>query len=322
MSELQALEFRELSYSYRSQWTFKRKASLCDISFTVSAGEAFGYVGHNGAGKTTTIKCLLSLLRPTKGKIAIFGTDSRELVARRSVGYLPEQPYFYDYVSVRELLEFYGVLAGVPSQEVKCAVRHSLELVHFDASLDRSLRTLSKGQLQRVAMAQALLNRPRLLILDEPFSGLDPLGRKQFSDLLLGLKREGTTIFMSSHILKDVEFICDRVAIVRQGVMQGVFDLHQREGCLTGTYEMIVRGCDQKAEKLMQLADHHQQDECFLRLIFADRDIATEALRSAISEDLRIESFQFVHEGLEELFLRLAQTPVANENGKGGACGE
>ncbi len=300
-----AIEIENLSYRYRSDWLISTIIGLKSLTLTVFEGESFGFLGHNGAGKTTTIKCLLNLIKPVSGSVKIFGADSREVDARKSVGYLPEQPYFYDHLTVNEMMEMYAALAGVPRDLRASRIKEALDLVKVSARSKAPMRSLSKGLVQRAAMAQAIVHHPRLLVLDEPFSGLDPIGRREFSELLLHLKSKGTTIFMSSHILKDVEFLCERVSILRQGVLQGVFKLDELPVLLPGRYELVLDKSTAIEDLALQGKPDVNDQGKFLRLVFEDQAHAEEALARAIETGCRVESFQFVHGGLEELFVRL-----------------
>jgi ABC-2 type transport system ATP-binding protein len=211
------LELEKVYKSYSLGFIPKKKQVLKGISFSVNEGEIFGYLGPNGAGKTTTIKCLLNLIFPDAGKITIFGEDSLKPQARQKVGFLPENPYFYDYLSGREFLAFYADLLGIHGKVKGEKIGHLLKLVGMEQAADLQLRKYSRGMLQRIGLAQALLNDPALVILDEPMGGLDPIGRKEFRDIIVNLKKEGKTVFLSSHILQDIEMICDRVAIILAG---------------------------------------------------------------------------------------------------------
>lgn len=187
------------------------------LSLAIRQGEILGFLGTNGAGKTTTIKMLLGFFRPDEGRVTVQGGDPCEPAARRKIGYMPETAYYYPYLNVRELLSFYGGLCGMPKSAIR---KRSEELIARVGLLDagnRLLRTYSKGMLQRAGIAQALLHDPDLLILDEPFTGLDPLARIHFRDLILELRQQGKTVFFSSHELSEAELICDRVAILKQG---------------------------------------------------------------------------------------------------------
>jgi ABC-2 type transport system ATP-binding protein len=189
------------------------------LSLSVKQGEILGFLGTNGAGKTTTIKMLLGFFRPDAGRLAVRDGDPCEPAARRSIGYMPETAYYYPYLNVRELLAFYGGLCGMPKPLVRSRSEELIERVGLAEAGSRLLRHYSKGMLQRAGIAQALLHDPSLLILDEPFTGLDPLGRIQFRDLILDLRRQGKTVFFSSHELSEAELICDRVAILKQGAL-------------------------------------------------------------------------------------------------------
>jgi ABC-2 type transport system ATP-binding protein len=207
----------EVVKDFRPGFGIRRKRVLHGISFDVREGEIFGFVGPNGAGKTTLLKVLMGLIRATSGRAEILGRDVRETEFRRHVGFLPENPYFYDYLSGRETIDFYARLCGVPGSERPERVRRLLEWVGLGPAADARLRTYSKGMQQRVGIAQALVHDPKVVFLDEPMSGLDPIGRKEIRDLVLRLRSEGKTVFMNTHILSDVEMLCDRVAIIVQG---------------------------------------------------------------------------------------------------------
>ena len=211
---------------FRPGLGLRRKRVLHGISFCVRDGEIFGFVGPNGAGKTTTLKILMGLIRPTAGRAEILGHDVRETAFRREVGFLPENPYFYEYLTGREILDFYARLSGVAHAGRAARVASLLEQVGLAHAADARLRTYSKGMLQRVGIAQALVHEPSVVFLDEPMSGLDPIGRKEIRDLILRLRGEGKTIFMNTHILSDVELVCDRVAIIARGriVHEGAMD--------------------------------------------------------------------------------------------------
>lgn len=212
-----ALELEKVYKSYKLGFIPKKKQVLKGVSFYVNEGEIFGYLGPNGAGKTTTIKCILNLIFPDAGRITIFGEDSLKPKARQRVGFLPENPYFYDYLTGREFLAFYADLLGIHGRVKEEKIGYLLKLVGMERAADLQLRKYSRGMLQRIGLAQALLNDPVLVVLDEPMGGLDPIGRKEFRDIIVNLKKEGKTVFLSSHILQDIEMICDRVAIILAG---------------------------------------------------------------------------------------------------------
>ena len=197
--------------------TFGPVTAVDGLSLTLKPGEVLGFLGSNGAGKTTTIKMLLGLLRPTAGRISVFGGDPADPQTRRRVGYMPETAYYYPYLNARELLAFYGRLCGLDGRTVRERTDRLLEEVELAEAAKRPLKTYSKGMLQRAGIAQALLADPDLLVLDEPFTGLDPLARIRFRRLLQRLRDEGKSIFFSSHELGETELLCDRVAIMKKG---------------------------------------------------------------------------------------------------------
>jgi ABC-2 type transport system ATP-binding protein len=309
-----AIQIENLSYFYKSHWCWKKFQGLKDLSLTIAEGESFGFLGHNGAGKTTAIKCMLGLTRPASGSIKIFGQDSRTLASRSAVGYVPEQPYFYDHLTVNEIMRLYAALAGVPRPKINPAVEEALARIRLESKARVRMRSLSRGLMQRVAVAQAIVAKPRLLILDEPFSGLDPIGRKELADLLFNLKRAGTTIFMSSHILSDVEFLCERVSIMSHGQLKGVFALKDVPSLISGHYELVIRDFKSVEQELTAMSQEAAAQDVFLRLVFRDKARAEQALARAIQAGAGVESFQFVHGGLEELFVRLVKF---EEAGKG-----
>jgi ABC-2 type transport system ATP-binding protein len=218
MSEGRSIvEVRDLVKDVRPGFGLRRKRILHGISLDVREGDIFGFIGPNGAGKTTTLKVLMGLIRPSSGHARILGHDVRETAFRRHVGFLPENPYFYDFLTGREFLRFYARVSGVSRAQREGRIAELLDWVGLSAAAEQRLRTYSKGMLQRVGIAQALVHDPQVVFLDEPMSGLDPIGRKEIRDLILRLHAEGKTVFMNTHILSDVELLCHRVAIIVQG---------------------------------------------------------------------------------------------------------
>lgn len=212
------IEVQDLKKIYKIGFWRKSVPALRGVSFNVNEGDLFGFIGPNGAGKSTVIKILLGLLKADSGSATLMGHAAGVPMGRSQVGFLPEQPYFYDYLTGREFLTFYGRLSGLTWREMRTRVDEVSELVSMNADvLSRKLRTYSKGMLQRIGLAQALLAKPKLVILDEPMSGLDPLGRRDVRNILKGLHSNGVTVFYSSHVLSDVEAICTRMAMVIEG---------------------------------------------------------------------------------------------------------
>ncbi len=300
-----ALEIKGLSYVYKSNWLGRGFLALKDLSLEVAEGESFAFLGHNGAGKTTAIKCVLGLTKPSKGLVRILGCDGRRTASRRQVGYLPEQPYFYDHLTVVEILNMYASLAGVAVKDRSRAVDRALSLVKLTPRRTSPLRALSKGLTQRVAMAQALIASPRLLILDEPFSGLDPIGRKEFRDLLSSLKKEGVTIFISSHILGDIECLCDRAAILSQGELKGVFSLKELNLATPSCYELLIESHPEVTVLSVPFDYQVTQEDDHLKLTVTKREQAESLLRAVLDNNLKVLSFHQVRGNLEDLFVQL-----------------
>jgi ABC-2 type transport system ATP-binding protein len=213
------LSVERLEKSYWGHLRLKRYRVLEGLSLSVSKGEIFGLLGQNGAGKTTTLKIILGLVFPDAGSVRLFGRRNTVVSVKERIGFLPENPYFYEYLTAREFLDYCGRLFGYSGYERERRVGSILERVGMKDRADVQLRKFSKGMLQRIGLAQALINDPDLVILDEPMSGLDPIGRREFRDIILSLRERGKTVFFSSHILSDAEALCDRVGIVKDGVI-------------------------------------------------------------------------------------------------------
>lgn len=216
------VELDGLVKAFRGHLGIGRHVAVDGLTLSVARGEIFGLLGPNGAGKTTTLKTMLGLLKPDRGNVRLLGRPPGDPEARARIGFLPENPYFYDYLTGREFLDFYGRLQGVRGSERARRVEAVLERVGLAGRADRPLRKFSKGMVQRLGLGQAILHDPDLVILDEPMSGLDPIGRREVRDLIQGLREAGKTVFFSSHILQDAEMICDRVAIVVEGRLRHV----------------------------------------------------------------------------------------------------
>jgi len=226
-----AIRCRSLRKVYRTGFLRRRHVALDGLDLEVPVGGIFGFIGHNGAGKTTTIKLLMGLARPTAGHGTLLGHRMGETSGLARVGYLPERPYFYDYLTAGEFLDFYARLFSMPAAVRRERAERLLKLVELEEWRDAQLRTFSKGMLQRIGVAQALINDPALVVLDEPMSGLDPSGRRLIRNLILQMRDQGRTVFFSSHILADVELICDRIGILVRGRLHytgGVAELLER----------------------------------------------------------------------------------------------
>lgn len=267
-----------LTKEFRLGFSRRRVLALDHLDLEVEEGEIFGFLGHNGAGKTTAIKLLLGLLAPTAGSAWILGRPLGDVAVKQWVGFLPESPYFYEYLTAEEFLTFYGQLFGLNGAALGKKVEGLLEMVSLGEARRLPLRKFSKGMLQRVGLAQALINDPRLVVLDEPMSGLDPIGRRDVRDIILRLRDQGKTIFFSSHILSDVEMMCDRVGILVRGRLKAVGAVDELVGATAvSAVEMVVEGLPdagiQEAvnrggkvvkrgdQVLVELADRHGVDD-------------------------------------------------------------
>jgi len=218
-----AIDIADLSKEYPFGFlNLKKRKSLEGLTMQVQAGEVFGFLGPNGAGKSTTIKLLMRLIFPTSGTARILGRSIEDVAMHQSVGYLPEQPYFYDYLTAAELLEYFARFHGLKGADRHERVQRMLKKVGLETAKKIQLRKYSKGMLQRAGLAQAILHDPEVVVLDEPMSGLDPLGRREVRDIILELKKEGRTVLFSTHILTDAEMLCDRVGVIVGGKLRGV----------------------------------------------------------------------------------------------------
>ncbi len=301
-----AIEICDLQKDYSvGFWRKRKKCALRPLRLSVAQGEIFGYLGPNGAGKTTTLKLLMGLLFPSGGSARILGLDSNDPRVKAQIGFLPEQPYFYDYLTASELLEYYAQLSGVAARERKRRATEMLARVGLADAGRTQLRKLSKGMLQRVGIAQAILHEPRVVFLDEPMSGLDPVGRREVRDLMLELRRSGTTIFFSTHILADAEALCDRVAILHQGELRGVGTVDELTSRTQGRVEVVWQGSS-AMEAMSRLAECHVTGETVRATVAeAELDRALESLRRAGG---RLISVTPVRATLEDFFIeRLAE---------------
>jgi ABC-2 type transport system ATP-binding protein len=226
MSDTHAVEIKNLVKEFQTSFRRQPIRAVADVSFTIAPGEVYGLIGPNGSGKSTTMKALLGLLAPTSGTCAIFGHDSSKVDSRREVGFLPENPYFYKHLSGEETIAFFGKLCGMRGAPLRKRIDELLDLVDLQDARKRRLGGYSKGMLQRIGLAQAIVQNPRLVILDEPTAGVDPIGSRQIRDLILKLKEDGTTVFLCSHLLEQVQEVCDHVGIINRGrlVKEGRLD--------------------------------------------------------------------------------------------------
>ncbi len=302
-----AIETFALSKVYRvGFWRKRDQLALRSLTLTVEQGEIFGYLGPNGAGKTTTLKLLMGLVFPSGGSARILGMDIGDPRMKAQIGYLPEQPYFYDYLTAGELLDYYAALSGLPVRERRRRVSELLSRVGLAEVERMQLRKFSKGMLQRVGIAQAIIHNPRVVFLDEPMSGLDPVGRREVRDLIQGLKDEGKTVFFSTHILADAETLCDRVAVLHRGELRGIGVIAELAVQMTGKVEVIFQGAADLAALQALDGEVHRAGET-ARVLLAEKklDAAIDVLRrhgahlvSVTPVRMTLEDYFVAHVGL------------------------
>jgi ABC-2 type transport system ATP-binding protein len=297
----------QLEKTFRQGFFMRRVQAVRGISFQVEEGEIFGFLGPNGAGKTTTIKMLTGLIRPTGGQASVFGHAVPSTVAMRDVGFLPENPYVYPYLTPREFVVLSARLSGLSGADLAGRVNACLERTGIAYAADRPVRRLSKGMLQRTGLAAAMVADPKLLVLDEPMSGLDPVGRKEVRDLILEEKQRGKTVFFSTHILSDVETLCDRVVILRQGevVVSGKVsellrsEVRRTDVTLESASESLERALTGEGLSVHRVAGH-------LVVEVEGSDNVARVLGSALSAGARVVEVVPRRETLEKLFMRRA----------------
>ena len=297
-----AIEIIGLEKTYHvGFWRSRAKRALHPFDLSVTEGEIFGFLGPNGAGKTTTLKLLMGLVFPTAGTARILGMGLDDPRMKAQIGFLPEQPYFYDHLTARELLTYYGQLSAVNSRELPAKVSAALEQVKLTESANIQLRKFSKGMLQRAGIAQAILHDPKVVFLDEPMSGLDPMGRREVRNLIEGLKAAGKTVFFSTHILSDAEALCDRVAILHQGELRGVGAVADLTASVHGNVEIVWHGTRIPPAINPLLKECHAAAET-MRVVVADssQDAVLDGLRR---EGLRLISVTPVRTSLEDYFV-------------------
>jgi ABC-2 type transport system ATP-binding protein len=307
---MSAIEILGLEKTYSvGFWRKRPKQALYPLQLAVEEGEIFGFLGPNGAGKTTTLKLLMGLVFPTAGSARILGRDWTDPEVKAQIGFLPEQPYFYDYLTAHELLEYYGELSGVPAKQRRHRVEQVLQQVGLRDVQGVQLRKFSKGMLQRVGIGQAILHDPKLVFFDEPMSGLDPMGRREVRDLMEQLKHDGKTVFFSTHILSDAEALCDRVAIIHKGELRGVGAVEDLTSSVEGKVEVIWQGTAVPASiKAMGAECHVSGDRVRAIVAETQQDAVIDALRR---ERIRLIAVTPVRTSLEAYFvekLRRAET--------------
>jgi ABC-2 type transport system ATP-binding protein len=311
-----AIEILDLEKTYQvGFWRKRPKLALRPLRLSIEEGEVFGFLGPNGAGKTTTLKLLMGLVSPTAGTARILGMAFDDPRVKAQIGFLPEQPYFYDYLTAQELLTYYAQLSGVPAAGRTQRVAAILERFGLADSARVQLRKYSKGMLQRVGLAQAILHDPKVVFLDEPMSGLDPLGRREVREMIQQMRNEGKTVFFSTHILSDAEALCDRVAIIYQGELRGVGTVAQLTSQTQRRVEIIFCAAG-VPEALASLGVEARVSGDMVNAVLDEekQDAALEILRR---EHIRLISLAPVRSSLEEYYV---QNMRPRENGKGAGA--
>jgi ABC-2 type transport system ATP-binding protein len=313
---MQAIEILDIEKTYQVGFWHKRpKIALRPLRLTIEQGEVFGFLGPNGAGKTTTLKLLMGLVSPTAGSARILGMDLDDPRVKAQIGFLPEQPYFYDHLTAIELLTYYAQLSGVPVKNRSSRVAAVIERVGLKTTSTMQLRKYSKGMLQRVGLAQAILHDPKVVFLDEPMSGLDPMGRREVRELIQELRSEGKTVFFSTHILSDAEALCDRVAVIHQGELRGVGEVSELTSQSQGKVEIIFCATT-VPEGLVALQPVTRLSGNMVIAVIAEpqQDAALEVLRG---DHIRLVSLTPVRSSLEEYYLQKLRP---KESGKGAGA--
>ena len=298
MTHQPAIILKNISKQYRVGFWGHKFTALDNLSLEVNQGEILGYLGPNGSGKTTTFKILLDLIRPDTGTISILGRPADRL-ARAHIGFLPENPYFYMYLTASEALRFQGQLKGMSRSAISQRIPQLLAMVGLDHVGKRALKKFSRGMLQRIGIAQALINDPDILLLDEPMSGLDPTGRKQMRNIILDCRSQGKTVIFSSHILSDVEIMCDRAAIIQKGRLREIVNVSEMLDSQIDHWEIVCENmADQK--KIAPYIVHKTDKQILLRV---DNEIEAKKLMTQIENDGgRIISFGPQRVNLEDYF--------------------
>ena len=301
------LEVESLRKTFVRGLLRRRTEALRGVSFAVDEGEIFGFLGPNGAGKTTTIKILMGLIHPSGGHARVLGTAAGDRRAKQRVGFLPENPYFYDYLTAHELLDMVGRLHGMTAAARRRRAATLVEQVGLAHAARRPLRSFSKGMLQRAGLAQALMGDPEVVVLDEPMSGLDPIGRKEVRDIIISLRAAGKTVFFSTHILSDATLLCDRVAILAGGTLRDTGPLGELLNPRVDAVELLYDGDDALAARVAAIDGEHTRTSEGRLAKLADLEHANRAARLVLEGGGRVLSLAPHRQSLEELFLQEAR---------------
>lgn len=290
------ITINNLFVDYKFHFWEEKKTLLKGITFEIKSGKTTGLIGRNGAGKTTIIKSIIKLIKPKSGEI-VYNLNPVDF--RYDLGYLPELPYFYDHLTVKETLVFFAKLFKWENAKVKTSVNDVIERLQLQPFINSRIKKISKGQQQRLGIAQAIINKPKLLILDEPFSGLDPLSRIEIRNLFQELKNAGTTILIASHVLSDLEHLCDRVVIIDKGNIKGVKEMTEIN---KGSYEILIPK-DTPEELIKNYTAVIEQD--IIRLSFTDINSANTSLQDLLKNGVQIIKYTPLEQPLEKLFIEL-----------------
>ena len=302
------IEIENLAMDFRVGFWRKRSVPvLKGISLSVKQGEIFGFLGHNGAGKTTTLKILMRIIYPTAGQVTILGRPLEDVAMRQHIGYLPETPYFYDYLTGTELLEYFGKLHHMDAAHRAKRIPEVLEMVGLAKDAKLQLRKFSKGMLQRIGIAQAILHNPEVVFMDEPMSGLDPIGRREVRDIIVSLRDQGKTVFFSTHILSDVEVLCDRVAILRNGERVAYGRLNEIQGREISALEVITSLVPETIiSQIRPFTTHIKQTAAGLHFTLKkDAELELERIISIVHQNGgRLISVNPIRTALEDFFIK------------------
>ena len=296
------LEVNKIVKDYSTGFFGKKARVLKEVTFKVNKGEIFGFIGPNGAGKTTTFKSILNFVSISEGEILIDGKPSNDNELKSYVGYLPESPYFYDYLTGEELLKYMGNLHGLEKGILEERINNLLGKVNMSHARNIQLRKYSKGMLQRIGVAQALINDPEFLILDEPMSGLDPIGRREIRDLILEQKENGKTILLSSHILSDVESLCDRVGVILNGVVVKVGALSDLYREINSDYEMLLNCKKNEIDQIISSEDVKINERAGFIVLRFEENQKKEVVNTILESEIEMISLYPLRKSLEGIF--------------------
>jgi len=309
--EMKVLEVENVSKSFRGDMSFSSREVLHGVSFYAENGEILGFLGPNGAGKTTTIKIILGMLKSDSGVVRIYGKSTEDTSMRSRIGYLPENPYLFPHLTLREFLELCGNLTDLHGDYLSYKIKNVMSLLDLEKYGDLRLKNFSKGMTQKAALAQAILHEPDLIVLDEPFSGLDPVGRKKMKDILVELKNEGKTIFFSSHILSDMEALCDRTYIIRDGSIVRCVDVSQLHMMGSGMVEVTVSGISKEnLEGIFEYVSSVNEIGDELVVVVDRQEHLRQVINHLYSAGADIKRVENQHMSLEEIFLEEVKSDI------------